>query len=287
MRAVEYRLRSWAFSCQSALHEIFALFRSLFAADIGDPEADFVLGQLSASCMMSSESALLLIQSARVWDAEMLVRAVVEGTYKFAFMCVRSDEERTLRIDEYYDHLPAINRLKRHDRASTLIQEAEDPNAVQWRPIRDLIIEEPELTVLRAQFPRKQRQLLEQKWAFFPLAQALAGSDLPGADAVARMVYSYGISSHVLHQDGDAVSMIWERQQRSPDREEAITLSHGARELSDLFHLAQYRAMVAYHLKELDPQPILAIGDKYATLAEELRGAYSAWYENEYASGET
>jgi hypothetical protein len=275
-------LRAWAYTCQSALHELFSLYKPFFLLDSGDREADFVLWQLSANCMMTSESALLLVQSARVWDAEMLVRSVLEGTYKFAFMCVRDDSERSQRIREYYDDLPEISRIKRHERAVALLADVENPDAPECRPLRDLLLADEEIESLRQQFPRKARQALEQKWAFIPLAQSLAQSELPGADAVARMVHGYGMSSHLLHQDGSGVAMVWERQSRSKDRESAINLSHGAREISDLLNMSVYRLVAAYHLKGMDPASVYSVRAKYKPLTDELGRAYTEFYDLEY-----
>ena len=288
MNMIEDRLNLWGSACQTAFHDALTLFQAFFAAkDAGDPDTDFVLGQLSASCTMTSESALLLIENVRLWDAEALVRSVLEGTYKFAFMCLRADEERANRVREYYYDLPEISRLKRHDRASSILSSVEDPVADEWRPLRDLVLSQAEVEALRSKFPRKQRQALEQKWSFFPLAQAIAQSELPGGEALAGMVYTYGISSHILHQDGDGVSIIMERSRRSFERQQAIELSHGARELSDLLHMAFYRAIAAYHLKELDPRPIFRSMEQYTGLFEELARAYDTWREVEYGrSGE-
>ena len=60
-------------------------------------------------------------------------------------------------------------------------------------------------------------------------------------DAFRQMLYSYGMSSHVLHQDCDGVGMVWDRICRSDERREAIELAHGAREVSDLSMMGALR----------------------------------------------
>jgi hypothetical protein len=234
--------------------------------------------------MMTSESALLLIENARVWDAEMLVRSVLEGTYKFAFMCVHDDVERDLRVQEYYSDLPDIDRIKKHERVAALLDDVEDPDCNECRPFHDLLLTDEELSSLRQRYPRKLRQALEQRWAFFPLAQALSGSEVPGADAVTRMLHGYGMSSHLLHQDGNAVAMVWEREHRSDERNKAISLTHGARELSDLLNLAIFRAVAAYHLKRMDPTPIFRVANEYKLFAQDLDRAYAEFHDVEYGS---
>ena len=49
------------------------------------PKTLFVLRLLLINSHITSESALLLIGQVRLWDAEMLIRSVLEGTVRFLY----------------------------------------------------------------------------------------------------------------------------------------------------------------------------------------------------------
>lgn len=85
-----------------------------------EPQLQWVLKQLAISCSQTSESALLLISYEHLWDAEILVRSVIEGTLKYAFLCVGSENELLEKVQEYWEDLPEITRMKRHGRVQAL-----------------------------------------------------------------------------------------------------------------------------------------------------------------------
>lgn len=192
------------------------------------------LGLLLNSCHLTSESALILISHCKLWDAESLVRSVIEGTYKFAYLCLGSKSEIEQKVREYEDDLHEISRLTRHARAEAFLAVVKNPQAVSWKPLRDLLLKKEEVAELSARYPQKLRTQLKQKWSFHGLAERIANSNVKGMDGFRQMLYSYGMSSHVLHQDWDGVAMIWDRIRRSDERREGIELTHGAREVSDL-----------------------------------------------------
>ena len=276
-------LLHWTSAAQRALHDHLKLFQAFFSSEAdSDPTTDQVLGMLSTSCMLTTDSALLLIRHARLWDAEMLVRSVLEGTYKFAHLCVRDAVERRRRVEEYWDFLPEAGRLRRHTRAQRLLQSVPDPQADEWRPIRDFVMDPAEVAELQSRYPAKLRKLLERRWSFSEIAHALTSSGLPGAEHFAAIMHTYGISSHVTHQSAEAVQMILERNQREPERIEAIVLAHAAREISDLLSLAFFRVAAAYALKSISLDSVLKTRVSYDPLFENLRAAAHAWHAVEY-----
>jgi hypothetical protein len=51
-------------------------------AGLIEPQSGFVLNLLGLSCHTTGESALLLTRFGRVWDTEIVLRSVLEGTAK-------------------------------------------------------------------------------------------------------------------------------------------------------------------------------------------------------------
>lgn len=192
------------------------------------------LGMLLNSCHLTSESALILVAYCKLWDADALVRSVIEGTYKFAYLCLGSDSEIEQKLTEYEDDLHEINRLTRHSRVESLLSAVKNPRSTTWKPLRDLLINDEEVARLSTRYPKKLRTQLKQKWSFHGLAESIAKSDRKGMEGFRQLLYSYGMSSHIIHQDWDGVGMVWDRIRRSDERREAIELAHAAREVSDL-----------------------------------------------------
>ncbi|HEV7784035.1 MAG TPA: hypothetical protein VGQ28_01795 [Thermoanaerobaculia bacterium] len=239
---------------------------------------------LSTSCLSTSDTAAFLVGHFRLWDVEILMRSVLEGTYKFIAMCIRNDTDRLLRVEEYWDHLPEIGRIKTHKKAEMFLRTVTDPASDAWRPIRDLMLPPEELNQLLDRYPRKIPDNLEKRWSFGELSKALAESDLPAAKYLVIMLHNYRLSSHLVHQDGDGVLMIWERDQRSPPRKEALEIAHGLRELSDIFYLSMFRALAAYQFAGMDRSPILAMNTKYSALLSRVEEAGRLWHKVEYGA---
>src|SRR5450759_527048 len=118
-QAQEAILVRWTGACNEHLRD-FLTFCLPVVKDAGAiaPSTGFVLNILGSSCHTTSESALLLTRHGRVWDADMLVRSVLEGTAKYAFLCTTDHAEQARRATEYWHILPEFDRIKRHDRVT-------------------------------------------------------------------------------------------------------------------------------------------------------------------------
>lgn len=277
------RFYTWVSGCSKAVDEFLNLTAPflLLEPEI-NPQLQWVLKQLAISCNQTSESALLLISYERLWDAEVLVRSVLEGTLKYAFLCIGSDAERDEKVKEYWEDLPEITRMKRHRRASEILDMVDNPSAVEWRSLKDLLVDSAELDSLRVKYPRSLRQKLEQKWSFNEIIRELQNSGVAGFEMLVGLTYTYGISSHIIHQDGDAIGIIWDRRRREIERRTAIELAHGAREISDLLSMAFFRALVTYKMHNTDTKPVIALYDSYQGLHKELNSAIKEWGRIEY-----
>jgi hypothetical protein len=284
-------LRRWATTAQDALHDHIAVVRDAFTDQVDDEgKTMYVLGQLNVSCIMTSESALLLIAHSRTWDAELLIRSVLEGTYRFVALCVRDERERLRRVIEYWEVMPEAARLRQHARAEALLRSLDpaggvvNPTHDRWRPIRDLLLDAAELQALKERFPAKQRSLLERRWSFTELVASLSRSDLPGAPQFSAMLHGYTMSSALIHKSGEGVALVMERATRESDRRDAIELAHGARLISDVLELASLRAFSLLRLRNIPQDRHLESRACHSTLRSELSEAIANWSRIEYAA---
>lgn len=285
MHPTQAQLIEWSSKCSFVLGEYFDLCKPFFFGEPRiDPKLQFVLQQLGNSCHLTSESVFLLISNVKLWDSDILIRAVIEGTFKYLFLCVGSQEERETKLNEYWEDLPEINRIKRHLRVEEFLAKVEKSNLEEWKPLQDMLLDSDELSDLQNRYPRKMRQQIEQKWAFNEIAQTLSKIDVAFGDyrAMKSMNFSYGMASHLVHQDADAISIIWDRYQRENERFEAIQIAHGARGLRDLITMASLRAFAVFRLHEEDIKAVQDVSLSYNSFLEEMDSAYQNWFNVEY-----
>lgn len=276
-------LMTWAAACS---HSIGDAFDQTIATlnDFSELKGahQLILRQLLISCHLSSESVLILVSNVKVWDAETVLRSVVEGTFKFVYLCLGTDSEIEKKITEYSEDLPEINRIKRHRRLSEFLTAVEDSESNQWKPFRDLLLSDEELQRLQANYPRTERKNLEHRWSFHSIASSFERSSIKELELLRHLFYQYGMGSHISHQDADGVAMICERNNRSDERRNAIELAHGAREVGDLSVMAFLRYIMVLYLTGKDTTPAIDHYNKQHDLHKEMSGAYAYWHTVEY-----
>lgn len=284
-QTTQLQLLQWSSKCSFVLGEFFDLCKPFL---LGEPQVNsklqFVLAQLGISCHLTSESVFLLIGNVKLWDSDILIRAVIEGTFKYLFLCTGNENEQEIKLQEYWDDLPEVNRMKRHLRVREFLSKVENSEADEWRPLRDMLLSSDELSDLQNRYPRKIRQQIEQKWSFNEIAQTLSRPEVDpgGYDAMKSMNYSYGMASHMVHQDADAISIIWDRNHREPDRLASVELAHGARGLSDLITMAMVRSVATFRLHRKDIEPIKELMASHENFLKEMNKSHEIWFVIEY-----
>lgn len=172
---VQQKLIIWARDCSHAIGDHFdATIATL--NENGSPvhEYELLLRQLIISCHLSSESVFLLVSNCKLWDAEAVLRAVVEGTFKTVYLCVGSKEDIKAKFKEFGNDLPEINRIKRHTRLHEFLTHAPDADSDRWKPFRDLLLSDEEFQMLTTAYPKAKRRNLEQRWSFHSIINSLS-----------------------------------------------------------------------------------------------------------------
>ena len=245
-------------------------------------ELGFVVGQLQLRATSTSDSALKLISELKLWDAEILIRTVLESTVRLAFICLDAHEAES-RASEFLNTLPDIAHLKRHRRIEDSLERVEDPELDRWRPLQDMLLDQEQLDDLRTRLPRAERNRVVGRWGVAQIAGTFGRHDSAFRD-LAAISHSYGMSSHAAHQDGDAILTMSERELRSEERISSIELAHGAREIGDLLTFQMIRALAAYRLYGLETDAVLGVHSECEPLLEEMKEAHAAWQAIEYQS---
>lgn len=281
----QIQLAKWANGAQSAVYDYATCFRPVFNRPNRLPsQVEFAIGQLQLRAALTSDSVLNLLIQFKLWDAEILLRTVVEASIKLAYIAVADVQEQQVRASEFLILLPEMLRLKRHRRAEDFLSHVPDPEAEMWRSIREIRLPSEQIEKISARHPKAQRDNMERKWGFARITEELGKSGTE-FQYLSAMMYSYGMGSHAVHQDGDAILMMWERGERSPLHLAAVEFAHGARLISDVVTFAALRARAAYKALSLDTAPISEVNARHAWLFEELQRAYDAFHAIEYPTG--
>ncbi|MBE9018729.1 hypothetical protein IQ272_21760 [Chroococcidiopsidales cyanobacterium LEGE 13417] len=197
-----------------------------------DPRTQWILRYLTVSCNQTTNSTFLLIANAQLWDAEILLRSVIEGTIKYIYLCLGDENDYISKSEEYLLHLPNIGEIKHQQRIRSFLQNVDNPTSDEYAILRETLIEEAELAELYNNYPRENRKQLEQRWAFNEIANILTRDDigLKNFDALRYLLsYTYGIGSHLAHQDATGLKLIHNRLQKTFEDARSDELAHASR----------------------------------------------------------
>ena len=223
---------------------------------------------------------VMLIQYGYLWDAEMLVRPIFEATLKVLFISYAEETERKRRIEEFWELLPEIHRLKQSERARIALDRVGEGTSAD-SIFRELILNPEEEARLRAKWPRQHRNTLEQKWSFNGMlrdVEVFMGKHLNVSIARA-LTHNYGISSHLIHADHAGVSLPVDRNSRNNVEREKLISAHAARLLSDRLSLGAIAALAIAFAIGRDQEPILQTLRSADPLFAQLGNCAIAFYD--------
>lgn len=275
---------TWAGAASHLIGECFDAAKPFIEPECKalDPYVRFVSAQLFIDCHLTSESVLILVREAKDWDADLVARAVLEGTVKFVYMLLGAPDDRQKKAFEFWELMPDLQEGQRSERASRILADVPDPDSPNWRPFKDLVLSNEKIEILRHGLNKTQRQVLMQRWSFAGIAKHFTESDDSGLKLLANLAHGYGMSSHLLHKDGVGVGMVWERYQRDPARQEAVALGHAARVVSDVCAFSKLRLLQLIKSCASQVDCIRQIEDRYAWLEAELQKAGQHFTNVEY-----
>ncbi|MDE1147642.1 MAG: DUF5677 domain-containing protein [Azospirillaceae bacterium] len=246
-------------------------------------EQRHVVECLLTASARSSESAILLISYAQLWDSEILVRAIVESTIKTTYL-LQSKSDFETRYQEYRHDLFQIGLLKDHSKTQELLNLISDNDAPSWRPLKDRLLSEAEINDISGKYPQSRRRSLETQWGFTGILGSFSRSNDEAFKILAGLSYSYSMSSHILHADHIGTSLPFEFDQRSPERRNAILMAYGSRLLSDILTCLKIRLFSGYRFSGLDLSPLEEVNNAIENLLSEFGNLYDDWLGMEYRS---
>lgn len=246
-------------------------------------EERWILGMLLTSSARSTESGLLLSAYGQLWDAEVILRSVAEGTLKFAYT-LQTHEDFKQRIHEYsVDHFN-VSLLKDDQKIREVLSALGDPDSPQWRPYKERLLPDEQLNDLKKSYDRKARRSIESRWGVAGMLDTFRRSGDPSSQRFRGLLHNYSLASHVQHADYIGVSIPDERERREPARRDALHLAHLSRLISDALSYFLIRLTSGYRFIDEDPEPIRSAFSQIDALYKSFGDVYGDWMDVEYGT---
>jgi hypothetical protein len=283
---IERIFASWAGLASHFIGECYDLAKPHLDSDYNglSKKAQFVAGQLFTDCHLTSESVLILIHHFKAWDADLICRSVVEGSLKYVFMLKGTNSEIETKVNEYWDVLPSLALVRRSDRLKLFFETVSNPDGTEWQALREMLLDPSEAERLRSLIPKRERQRLEVKWSFSGITRHFVNSADAADRQLASSAHNYGMSSHLIHKDGDGIGMAWDRRNRDDRRRAAATLGHTSRIVSDVCSYAMLRLFTLLGVCGGDNHSITELQAEYRLLFDQLSKANAHFNEVEYGA---
>lgn len=137
----------WSTKALFLVREMLPLMAPVARYEAWSPSERSIVGMLLTASARSTESVLLLSAYGQLWDAEVVMRSVCEGSLKLAYM-LQSRESFNERISEYSEDHFQLSLLKDDKKIREFLAVVENPDSPEWKPLRDRLLSEEERVVI-------------------------------------------------------------------------------------------------------------------------------------------
>lgn len=117
------------------------------------PILEFILERLETVANLTVDN--------RIWDAEIVLRSAIETFVKYVFITTADENERKIRLDEFWNLLAEVNSLKQSEQAKKNLKHLGGLEIHNLAYSSMLLPEEKE-TELRAKWTKAKRQKLDK-----------------------------------------------------------------------------------------------------------------------------
>lgn len=155
--------------------------------------------------MEYSESILIILLNQSIFDADILLRTVMEGTIKYCYLMTGTVDEKKEKYIEYKIKLADIAKISDHKKAIDAVDILREFSNNSTKPFECDILSDEKLSELKKQYPKKEQDKLKQKWSYQALLRSLAKANRE-YEAQLGTLFTYSLTSHFCHYDWTGVS---------------------------------------------------------------------------------
>lgn len=189
----------------------------------------------------TSESILILLSNQAIFDADVLLRTVMEGTIKYCYLMTGSQKERHDKYIEYKYKLTEIDRLLDHFKALETINILMKHSDNSVEPFKLSVLAENEVEQLQKIYPAKIRNEIKSRWSYQSLLRNLADHH-PEYEAQLGSFSTYSLTSHFCHFDWTGVSSRQAQIADAPCEESVVfDVGHAIRIVANLLSFETFR----------------------------------------------
>lgn len=204
----------------------------------------------------TSESILILLLNQAIFEADILLRTVMEGTIKYCYLMTGTEDEKREKYIEYKENLTDIDKITDHKKAVETYGILKEFSRNSTKPIEYSILSDEELSVLLEKYPKEERRKLRQKWSYQSLLRSLVQVNQEYRSQLGTLS-TYSLSSHYGHYDWTGL------ESRNAQIEDSIhpgavvyDIMHAMRILSnvlsmELLRLTEYMRGNNFHSREV------------------------------------
>jgi hypothetical protein len=233
-----------------------------------------VLYRLNGYCAMLSQTVLQMTLNDIVWECEILMRTISEGTIKLLYIC---GDTNTIgeKIQQYSEELSDYSINKDSTRAMTYVEKVEGLDDVHKHTYLTL-----DKFTVDLEKTRKERKQTEQRWSFLEMLNQIEKMSMPFVDKITALAYGYGLSSHFVHADFEAIGLIWDRINREEKEQELLHNAHKSRFMGDMLTMALARAWILNKNGEGDIEEYKKLAISFNELMKKILALSEPW--NDY-----
>lgn len=246
----------------------------------GFPTGQEITVPLFTALHSYSESVLILLQNRGVYEADIILRAIMEGSVKYCYMMRGSNEERTKRLTEYQADLLSLERINDHKKAKEAIETLKQFTNHSTKPFETMLLDETMVSEIEATYSRKDRNALEGKWKYQALLRSLA-QDSKEYEAQLGSLATYAQTSHLIHLDWSGVQQIQGSIMHNED-DCKYSYGHALRVLSNVLSIYLFRVLEYMRCNNSFPQEVIVLCNSLANLEERISSELNQLVENEF-----
>ena len=209
-----------------------------------------VLTELFTQLYSTGESILMLTSHGSIWEADILLRTLFEGTIKYIYMMQECLAQKSDLIEEYYNIIPEMQKISDHEKAVEAINMFK-LTGIDKHPFQVSVLKEKELEKLKEKYSKNRIRELSQKWSYKNILRNLIIKDNK-YEMLATTLYTYSFSSHLIHYDGECLKQRSGALMNNAVRnDEALDVAHLLRIISNVLSLGAIRVseyVKVYHL---------------------------------------
>lgn len=189
----------------------------------------------------TSESILILLLHSGLFDADILLRCVMEGTIKYCYLMNGDENEKNSKYIEYKEKLYEIAKISDHKKAVEAVEILKEFSENSTKPFEIDILEGQDLTNLQAKYPSKLQNEIKNKWSYQQMLRDLAQNNT-NYKAQLGTLATYSMTSHLCHFDWTGVCSRQEQMANSQADDAYLwDTAHCLRILSNVMSMELFR----------------------------------------------